>query len=314
VNVEEANAELSDLAEACVQYAVEVVTRRHRLRAAPFAVIGLGKFGGRELIYGSDLDIIFVAPDRTRDLARLQKLAAEVLDLLSARTAHGTVFALDARLRPDGDKGLLVNLLRAHEEYYRHRAMLWEIQALTRARAVGGHVETGRAFEDLAKTLTNFKNPSLPLAALTPNWKAEIAAMRLRIQKERTPRGKDHLAFKTGIGGLIDAEFLAQAVSMEHGWFEPNTLKSLERARAGKVLSEADAEKLIPAFRHLREMESILRRWSFEGEAVLPEDPEALYRVAARCGYRAAEPFLAAVSAWRAQVREVYASFFPETS
>jgi glutamate-ammonia-ligase adenylyltransferase len=309
VEFEQANAELSALAEACVQYAIEVVTRRHRLRHPPFAIIGLGKFGGRELVYGSDLDIVFVAPNRTRDLPPLQKMAGEIMDLLSTRTPQGSVFILDPRLRPDGEKGLLANLLRSYEDYYRQRAMLWEIQALTRARWVAGHAATGKAFEELARHLSDFQNPSRPLAAFQPDWKRQITEMRLRIERERTPKGMEALAFKTGAGGLIDAEFLAQTFAMEHGWFEPNTLKSLERARDLRILDQPDAARLIENFRQLRRMESILRRWSFEGEVVLPDEPAAQYRVAVRCGYRDVPAFLADVARWREEIRSVYSSF-----
>lgn len=311
VTPEAANVELSALAEACVQYAVEVIARRHRLKEAPFAVIGLGKLGGAELVYGSDLDVVFVAPDRAKNVARLQKLAGEVIDLLSARTETGSVFVIDARLRPDGEKGLLVNVLRSYEDYYRQRAMLWEIQALTRARAVAGDRETGAAFEALARRLTNFLEPSLPLAAHTPDWKSQIGRMRIRIEKERTPAGQDALAFKTGIGGLTDVDFLAQALAMAGGWFEANTLRSLEEARRRGHLSDEGATRLIANFRQLRRMESILRRWSFEGEAVLPADPAAQYRVAIRCGYPSAETFLADLRRWRAEVRAVYRTYFP---
>ncbi|MBX3747435.1 MAG: bifunctional [glutamate--ammonia ligase]-adenylyl-L-tyrosine phosphorylase/[glutamate--ammonia-ligase] adenylyltransferase [Verrucomicrobiae bacterium] len=308
---EHANRELTHLAEACIQYAVEVVTRRARLRTPPFAVIGLGKLGGAELVYGSDLDVIFVAPTDTRDLPRLQKLANEVIDLLATRTPQGAVFPLDTRLRPDGDKGLLVNTLQAHEDYYRQRALLWEIQALTRARAVAGHDATGRAFESLARCLTNFHTPSLPLAALQPGWDREIARMRRRIELERTPKGRDALAFKTGSGGLIDAEFLAQTLALQHGWFQPNTLLSLRHAADQHALTPDDATRLIANFRRLRHMESILRRWSFEGEAVLPDDPAALLRVATRCGYSATEPFLNDLARWRAEIREIYRRHLP---
>lgn len=314
VDFEQANRELSSLAEACVQYAVEVVMKRHRLREAPFAIIGLGKFGGAELVYGSDLDLIFVAPDPAKHLPRWQKLAGEVIDLLSARTPQGTVFVLDTRLRPDGEKGLLVNGFKAHEEYYRQRAMLWEIQALTRARRVAGHPAAGAAFEALARTLTNFRQPSLPLTAFRPDWKSEVARMRLRIERERTPKGLDTLAFKTGPGGLVDAEFLAQALAMEHGWFEPNTVRSLEKAHAQAALVPSEAEALLAHFRQLRRMESILRRWSFEGEAVLPEDPAAQYRVAVRCGYRDTQAFFADLARWRTAVRQIYARHLPAVS
>lgn len=314
VDVEGANRELTALAEACLQYAVEVVTRRHRLRRMPFTIVALGKFGGAELVYGSDLDVLFVAPDATRDLPRLQKLAGEVIDLLSTRTPQGIVFELDPRLRPDGEKGLLVNLLRAHEDYYRQRAMLWEIQALSRARWVAGDRTTGEAFVELARRLTNFRHPSPPLAAHVPDWKAVIARMRGRIERERTPAGKDALAFKTGSGGLIDAEFIAQTLALEQGWFEPNTLASLLLARDQGALAAPDADRLIANFRHLRRMESILRRWSFEGEDVLPEDAPAQYRVAVRCGYPDGEHFLAEVARWRSEIRDLYRRILPTPS
>ncbi len=311
VDPEDANRELSALAEACLEYALEVVTRKNRLRKAPFAVIALGKFGGSELVYGSDLDILFVAPDKTRNLPRLQKIAGQMVDLLTSRTEHGAVFELDARLRPDGEKGLLVNDRQAHEDYYRSRAMLWEIQALTRARAVAGHEPTGQAFIDLARRLTNFHEVSTPLAAYRADWKSEIARMRHRIERERTPAGKEALAFKTGSGGLIDVEFLAQAFALEGGWFEPNTLAGLERARASGSLSSEDAEVLVRNFRRLRRMESILRRWSFEGETVFPDEPAALRRVAVRCGYSETAPFLADLAGWRAAIRRIHVAHLP---
>jgi glutamate-ammonia-ligase adenylyltransferase len=273
----------------------------------PFTIVGLGKLGGAEITYGSDLDIVFVAEDKTRDLPRLQKLAVELMDLLSARTEQGTAFTIDSRLRPDGEKGLLVNTLRAHEDYYRQRAQLWEVQALSRARPVAGNATLGKAFEEMAAVLTNFKEPGLPLAALKLGWKQEIARMRLRVEKERTPAGKEGLAFKTGAGGLMDAEFIAQTLCLEGGWHEPNTLRALERARREKVLPLKEADLLIESYRQLRRIESILRRWSYEGETELPDDSPAQYRVAVRCGFEAADELLRAVAFHREDVRRVYA-------
>ena len=135
--------ELSGLADACLQYALEVVMRKHKLKTPPFVIIGLGKLGGAEIDYGSDLDIIFVADPKAKNLPALGRLALEVLDLVSARTEQGVVFRTDARLRPDGEKGLLVNTLSAYEDYYRQRAQLWEIQSLTRTRPVAGDLKLG---------------------------------------------------------------------------------------------------------------------------------------------------------------------------
>ena len=166
----------------------------------------------------------------------------------------------------------------------------------------------GEQFQTLAAALTNFKQPSPALAAFTPDWKQKIHRMRMRIEKERTPRGEDDLAIKTGAGGLMDAEFIAQLLCMENGWQEANTLRALERGRAAKVLPGAN--KLIENYRQLRRIEGILRRWSYQGETVLPDEPAAYYRVAARCGFAGPEPFRRAVAKCRRTIREVYLKVF----
>jgi glutamate-ammonia-ligase adenylyltransferase len=280
----------------------------------------LGKLGGCEVNYGSDLDIMFVTDATAKALPKLQKLAARVMDLLSRRTEQGMVFVTDARLRPDGEKGLLVNTLAAHEEYYRQRAQLWEIQSLTRTRPVAGDLKLSERFQQLAVRLTDFrpqrkaengkqKLPKSPyVTSYCTDWRTKIHEMRMRIERERTPQGQDGLAIKTGRGGLMDAEFVAQAVCLEHGWQEANTLRALERGRAAGVLPGADG--LIENYKQLRRLEGILRRWSYEGETVLPDDPAPFYRVAVRCGFRTSEDFRAALAKWREAVREGYERFF----
>jgi glutamate-ammonia-ligase adenylyltransferase len=323
-------AELSALADACLQYALEVAMRKNKIRTPPFVVIGLGKLGGCEIDYGSDLDLLFVTDAKAKELPKLQRLAVEVKELLSRRTEQGMVFHTDARLRPDGEKGLLVNTLAAYEEYYRQRAQLWEIQALTRTRPVAGNLALGEKFQKLASALTNFSivgqasrlspsqrkrekrdrleaRPTLPVC-FAPDWKKQIHQMRLRIEKERTPHGQDDLAIKTGKGGLMDAEFIAQALCLENGWQEANTLRALERGREAKVLPDAD--KLLENYRYLRRVEGILRRWSYEGETVLPDDPAPYYRVSVRCGFATPEEFGQALAKWRKAIREVYTKVF----
>ncbi len=299
--------ELSALGEACLRYALEAALRLHKFKTVPLAIIGLGKLGGAELNYGSDLDVVFVADDRVRNLPALQKVAVTVLDLVGSQTEHGVAFEVDPRLRPDGEKGLLVNTLRAFTDYYRQRAWLWEIQSLSRCRAVAGDPELGRRFETMAATLCNFSAPaSAARAGHHPAWRAEIAKMRARVEKERTPPGKEALAIKTGAGGLMDAEFIAQVCCLERGWREPNTLQALTRARTEGVLPAADADALIENYRRLRRVEGILRRWSYEGETELPDDPAPQYRVAIRCGFTQTADFLAAVARYRDNIRRVY--------
>jgi [glutamine synthetase] adenylyltransferase / [glutamine synthetase]-adenylyl-L-tyrosine phosphorylase len=295
-------AELSALADACLQYALEVVLRKNKIKSPPFAIVGLGKLGGQEITYGSDLDVLFVAGPKEKNLPQLQKIAAEIMGLLSHRTEQGMVFHTDARLRPDGEKGLLVQTLDACENYYRNRAQLWEIQTLTRASFVAGNSTLGEKFQKLTVMLTDFSNRQ------SDDWKSEIHQMRLRIEKERTPRGQDDLAIKTGKGGLMDAEFIAQILCMENGWHEPNTLRALERSRENKILP--DAKGLIENYRRLRRVEGILRRWSYEGETVLPDESEPFYRVSVRCGFESPEKFRNALAKWRRAIRKIYQKIF----
>ena len=319
-------AEISALADACLQYAFEVVMRKNKIKRPPFVIIGFGKLGGCEIDYGSDLDVVFVTDSNVKNLPKLQRLAAEVMELLSRRTEQGIVFHVDARLRPDGEKGLLVNTLDAYGQYYRRRAQLWEIQALTRTRPVAGNFALGEKFQKLAATLTNFgkispvgaevtrltssaKSTKTPyVVSYTPDWKRQIHQMRLRIEKERTPSGQDDLAIKTGKGGLMDAEFVAQTLCLENGWQEANTLRALERGRNAGVLP--NAAKLLEAYRQLRRVEGILRRWSYEGEVVLPDDPAAYYRVSVRCGFLKPEEFKRALAKWRQTIHAVYQEVF----
>jgi [glutamine synthetase] adenylyltransferase / [glutamine synthetase]-adenylyl-L-tyrosine phosphorylase len=313
--------ELSALADACLQYALEAVLRKHKLKSSPLVIIGLGKLGGAEINYGSDLDIVFVTGAPARSLPKLQTLAIEVMDLVSTRTEAGVAFATDARLRPDGEKGLLVNNLEAYEEYYRRRAQLWEIQSLSRSRAVAGDLKLGGEFQKLAMALANFtagnvrtkfqvhearKGRMTGLSAYTPKWKSEIRQMRIRIEKERTPPGQDALAIKTGAGGLMDVEFVAQEFCLAHGRHEPNTLRALEQARDAGALAAGAAERLIESYRRLRRVEGILRRWSFEGETVLPAEDAPFHRVSIRCGFASPEEFRGAVAKWRRDIRSVY--------
>ncbi len=319
-------AELSALADACLQYALEAACRERRLGAAPFCVIGLGKLGGAEVGYGSDLDVLFVAPSGTRNLPACQTLAAAVMELLSRTTELGLVFRMDTRLRPDGAKGLLVNTLEVCEDYYRRRAALWEIQALSRARPVAGDMTLGARFQLMAAALANFTpqnvaadfplassssaKPQSGLAAYTPDWKAEIARMRRRTIQERTTPGRDHLAIKTGAGGLMDAEFLAQTFCLTAGWLEPNTLQALRRAAREGSLPAADGQSLLLNYARLRRIEGILRLWSFEPETELPDEDAPLYRVAVRCGFESAAEFIREVKQIRAAIRAVFETVF----
>lgn len=298
--------ELSHLAEACVRYALEVVQHRHHLRQPPIAVIGFGRLGGAELTFGSDLDLVFVSSNRHRDPAKASRFAAEVIALLSAQTERGVAYAVDSRLRPDGDKGLLANSVEAHLEYYQRRARLWEIQALVRARFIAGDTATGHRFLEGTSPLCDFRSAG-PTIAHAHDWAHAIDTMRSRIESERTPPGTDALAFKTGSGGLVTAEFLAQKWCLASGRRIPGTRNALEEAIASGFLPETPAAELLQAYDELRRIELVLRRWSCQPESLLPSEPEAQERVAVRCGYRDRAALLEAVAGARRSISRIAA-------
>src|SRR5213595_585080 len=191
-------AELSELAESCLTFTNKL------LGGENVTIVALGKFGGGELSYGADLDVLFVG-EETR---AAQNLVAAV----TQPSSEGTIASLDARLRPDGEKGPLVAPLAAYESYYRQRAHLWEIHALTRARGVSGPLQNN--YIDIGQKIWREVGQQSDLFA-------KIDHMLERIRRERGS-GSDFLDFKTGSGGMIEAEFLVQALQMRENIWETN--------------------------------------------------------------------------------------------
>jgi len=185
------------------------------------------------------------------------------------------------------------------------------VSSESRARRVAGNAEVGARFLKVVAEVADFRAPDPErVAAQKPDWRREIVRMRRRIERERVKPGHEALAIKTGAGGLVDAEFLAQALGLAHGWLEPNTRRALERACAESALPCEQARMIVENYRKLRRVEAILRRWSYEGESELPEEEAARYRVAVRCGFATTEDFMAAVGRYRRAIREGYARYF----
>src|SRR5437870_11840039 len=182
--------ELSDVAEACLLFTARLLGNEQ------LTIIALGKFGGREISYGADLDVLFVG-DETR--------AAQNLVIAMAQpTAEGNIWALDARLRPEGEKGPLVCSLETYQSYYANRVQPWELQALTRARTVSGPLQN--EFMEIAKRVWRDAGQHVDL-------RLRIDNMLKRIPRERGS-GSDFLDLKTGGGGIIEAEFLVHALQL----------------------------------------------------------------------------------------------------
>jgi len=259
--------ELSDLAESCLLFTIRL------LGGEQLTVIALGKFGGRELSYGADLDVLFVGENI--------RAAQNLIVAIARPTSEGNIWALDARLRPEGEKGPLVCLLETYQAYYERRAQLWEIHALTRARPLTGPL--GNQFIEIAQHYWRKAGQRLDLFE-------QIDTMLDRVRRERGS-GSDFLDFKTGIGGTIEAEFLVQALQMRENIWEPNWRRAADRLCQCGILNSAEAAKLKEAYGFLRRCESTLRRYEDKSVSALPSSPSDQGKLAIRLGYDSLETF-----------------------
>jgi len=281
----ELQAEMTNLAEACVRFCQVNIAGADRL-----TIVALGKFGGQELLYGADLDVVFIGEEPGP--------AERLIAALSASTNAGRVFPIDTRLRPEGEQGMLVVTLSGYDSYFSGRAQTWEQQALTKARVISGPESTEVAGL-IAKVWERLR--------VRPNTKAEIAGMYERIIKERAKSG-DEQGFKTGRGGLISIEFLVQSLEISAGIREQNTLKALQRV--GHRLKEGESDTLANDYLFYRRIESILRRANNQSVSSLPPHGPEQAKLALRLGFRDRETFLDDYRLRRARDEEIVRKYF----
>ena len=275
-------AELSDLAESCLTFTNKLLSGEN------VTIVALGKFGGGELSYGADLDVLLVG-EETR---AAQNLVAAV----TQPSSEGTIAAVDARLRPDGEKGPLVAPLAAYESYYRDRAQLWEIHALTRARPISGQLQD--AYLEMVQRIWRGVGQQSDLFA-------KIDHMLERIRRERGS-GSDFLDLKTGTGGMIEAEFLVQALQMRSGIWEPNWQRALIALREIEMVSDRDASNATQSYEVLRRTETALRRFENKNISTLPYAPEEQEKLAKRLGYKDVDLFAKQYRAARETIHALY--------
>jgi glutamate-ammonia-ligase adenylyltransferase len=279
-------AEHSALAEACL-----VFVDRLRGSKSDLTIIALGKFGGGEIGYGADLDVIFVGDD--------VRAAQHLMVAMAQPTAEGNIWTLDARLRPDGEKGSLASSLTAYETYYKTRAQLWEAQALTRARAIAGPLQ--EEFMELAHGVWQ-------TAGQRPDLFAQVDAMLQRIRRDRGS-ASDELDFKTGRGGIIEAEFLVQALQMRAGIWNPQMTGALRGLDEKGIMAKEDADTLRHHYEYLRLIESILRRWENKSISILPANKIEQEKLAARAGARDLDGFAQAYREARGGIHAIYSRY-----
>jgi glutamate-ammonia-ligase adenylyltransferase len=292
--VEETLTALSAVADALVEVALQVAVRRIReARAADrggargFTVLGLGKLGGGELNFSSDIDLVYVHPGGSgshQAHARAQALARHLTAVLGEATHEGHVYRVDLRLRPEGRAGSLTHSLDAAEEYYRSRAATWERLALLKARPVAGDAAVGREFAARVA----------PFVWQRP-FEAEAVRQVLRLKQESdrrlAARGLEARHVKLGRGGIREIELVVQVLQIRHGGRlrlpeARGTLFALDALRSAGALATPEHETLARAYLFLRDVENKLQMAHDTQTHVVPDDDEGLSHLAARLGYR----------------------------
>jgi len=305
--------QLSWLAEACLEEACRMARQELAVRfGGPdpaacgatatdpgFAIVGMGKLGGEELNYHSDLDIIFIYacegatvavaetdPTRFRSLSHHEyyaKLAQRIISVLTLVTREGYVYKIDTRLRPSGNQGPLVTSLEAFRRYHQEQAQPWERQAMTRARVVCGPQQFAAQLQQTIVELT-FERP------LPQQLQAEMYRLRGRMEHEIARETAALLNIKTGRGGMVDVEFITQYLQLLYGHAYAglriqNTVNLLECLRDEGLLAAEDAELLLSGYKFLRRLENKLRLFHDQSINELPSAGYKLRRIARSLGF-----------------------------
>ena len=283
-----------------------------------FAIFGLGKLGGSELNFGSDLDIVYVFDNPEQDGVEFpeEKLMDHyvawsqlIYQLTTERTEAGIAYELDTDLRPDGSRGTLVHSVRGYEEYFKNRARIWERQAMIRLRFIAGNQKLGKKF---LKTVHEFTyGKKLDYGSLI-----EISRLRDRMEKELARESRKGKNVKLGFGGIVDIEFALQIMQLMYGSQNPGlrltpTLDVLKQLSAYGMLDQEEAEQIQKNYLSLRNLECALRIQNDPSTNHLPRDTESLTSLGKLLGYyadssRIAERLMADYDATTQQVRAFY--------
>ena len=270
------------------------------------AVIGMGKGGGRELNYVSDVDVVYVAEpvagtSEDEAMAVGARLAAGMARACSTPSGEAALWPVDAALRPEGKDGPLVRTLASHRAYYERWAKTWEFQALLKARPLAGDADLGRAYVEVTA-------PLVWAAVGREHFVEDSQAMRRRVEMN-VPRAEADRQIKLGAGGLRDVEFTVQLLQLVHGRADESirsgsTLTALAQLAAGGYVGREHAAQLAVCYRFLRVLEHRLQMWRMRRTHLMPEAEPDLRRLARSVGMRA-EGHDGLLERWRTVRRDV---------
>ena len=313
--VEQVSRQLSDLADACVDACFALaraeIEKRYGKRDAEMVVLALGKLGGRELGYHSDLDLLFLyssAGEHGANHEYFARIAQKLISHLTLPLREGFLYRIDTRLRPSGSAGPLVVSFDALASYHGREARLWERQALLRLRPVAGDEALfERAFAQVIE-------PSVYRPIDRAAAAKELLSMRERIEREIADESPGRYNSKLGRGGLVDVEFAVQFLQLAHGADDPqirsaNTPQALGLLLEHGHLAAQDHAPLARGYRLLRRLESRLRIVRDRSVDRLPEGGAELLRLARRMGYsgpRAGDDLLSDYQRTAAGIRQAF--------
>ncbi|MFB9470969.1 bifunctional [glutamine synthetase] adenylyltransferase/[glutamine synthetase]-adenylyl-L-tyrosine phosphorylase [Nonomuraea salmonea] len=304
IGLQDVTSELSELAGAALEAALAVARTEVGAEDVRLAVIGMGKCGARELNYISDVDVIFVAEpregaDEAKALRTATRLAQAMMRGCTTTTSEGSLWEVDAGLRPEGRSGPLVRTLESHLAYYHRWAKTWEFQALLKARPVAGDLELGAAYVAAV-------NDMVWSAATREHFVEDVQAMRRRVEAHVRAEGDRQL--KLGPGGLRDIEFAVQLLQLVHGRLDPllrrrATLPALAALSRGGYVGREDSRSLAEAYTFLRQVEHLLQLHRLRRTHVVPTDEADLRRLGRALGMQA-DPVGEFTTRWRRHAME----------
>ncbi len=293
-------SQISRLAIALIRVSLHLASKQTGISSDGFTVLAMGKLGGRELNYSSDIDLLFIARDETVDYL---PLAQKLIEILSANTPQGFLYRVDMRLRPWGKDGPLVPTLAGYLKYLEQHARPWEKQALLKLRPIAGDLSLG-------ETLREAIQPHI--FGLPPEQvRAEVHAMKQRTEDFLRQKGRTWGEVKLGAGSIRDVEFVVQYLQLAYVSQFPQirtraTLKALPRLRAAGLLSSTDARILTDGYVFLRTIEHYLQMMDYRQTYTLPSEPRAITLLARRLGFPDGETFLARYQEHCRAIRAVY--------